>query len=245
MQGDILFGHHAVVEALVGGLRPVHEIWATPERLKEIQSLLKGDIVVHAVDVAGLRKIVPQLQHQGIAARVDPFRYSAYDVVIERALREPRGAFLVILDQIQDPHNLGALIRTAHCVGAHGLLLSKDRAASVTPAVCRAAAGATEHLPIVQVTNIVQTIKLLKSHYIWVVGAEGESSQSLYDYRFDGGHAIVLGAEGKGLRRLVREACDLLLAIPLQGRIGSYNVSVAGAMILGEVMRQRIPQKSV
>lgn len=243
---EMLCGLHAVIEVIRADRRRVHEIWVTRDRASEIRRVIgTRDIPVREVLSGEIARLVGPEHHQGVAARVDCFQYGSFDAMLQAALRDPLGAFIVILDQIQDPQNLGAILRTAHCCGVHGVILPKDNAASVNPTVCRTAAGATEYLSIVQVVNIAQTIKSLKTNNVWIVGAEGETAQSLYEYRFDGHHAIVLGAEGKGVRRLVREGCDALVAIPMQGKIDSYNVSVAGGMILGEVMRQRILKKTV
>lgn len=242
---EILCGVHAVVEALKAARRRVHEVWATRVRAAEARAAIgSARLPVHEVTAEMLAKVSGTGQHQGIAARVDPFPYTPLDALIRQATADPRGAFFVVLDQVQDPQNVGSVIRTALCAGAHGLILPKDNAASVTPTVCRAAAGATEYLPIGQVTNVVETIKSLKSQNIWIVGADGSAKQTIYEYRFDGGHAIVMGTEGKGLRRLVREHCDILLSIPIAGSISSYNVSAASAMILGEMMRQRLVGKT-
>lgn len=246
MSTDLLCGQHAVIEAIRAGRRRVHEVLVTRERRDEIAAVMQSnDIPVHEVAAGALRQLTNVEKHQGIAARVDPFSYTPVEKLLADACRDPTGAFLVILDQVQDPQNVGSIIRTAHNCGVHGVILPKDNAASIGPTVCRAAAGATEYTPIAQVTNIVQVMKRLKLKNIWLIGGEGGLERGLYQYRFEGHHAILLGAEGKGIRRLVREECDALVSIPLQGHIGSYNVAAAAAIILGEVLRQRIVQKSL
>ncbi|MBI4367652.1 MAG: 23S rRNA (guanosine(2251)-2'-O)-methyltransferase RlmB [Deltaproteobacteria bacterium] len=245
MSNEILSGQHAVLEVLRAGRRTVEELFALPDRVAEVRKILGGrKVKMHETTPAALLRLAGTDCHQGLAARVAPYPYVSLDQVLTKAMQGPRGGFLLLLDQVQDPQNFGAVVRTAHCAGVHGMIVPKDHSAPITGAVCRAAAGATEHMLIAQVTNLVQAINTLKSNNIWVVGAEGGAPQSLYEYAFDSHHAIVMGTEGKGLRRLVRESCDILLSIPMEGAIGSYNVSAAAAMILGEVLRQRLDQKS-
>lgn len=243
---EILCGIHAVIECLKAGRRNIHEVWVTEERLAQVSPLVRGEApALHEVTAREIDRVAgSNAHHQGIAARADPFSYAPLADIVQRAVADPKGAFIILLDQIQDPQNLGAIIRTANGVGAHGVVITKDNAAAITPTVCQAAAGATEYLRIAQVTNLAETINQLKSHNIWVVGTEGGGSQTIYEYRFDGAHAIAFGAEGRGLRRLIRERCDILLAIPMQSRINSFNVSAAAAILMGEVMRQRIEGKT-
>lgn len=146
---------------------------------------------------------------------------------------------MLILDSIEDPQNLGSLIRTANSAGVHGVIIPKDRASSVTPTVVKTSAGATEHTMISQVTNIAQTIEMLKKQGIWVIGIEGDAKQSIYKTDFNIDVAIVIGGEGKGIRRLVKEKCDFLASIPMNGQVSSLNAGVAGAIAMFEVLRQR------
>lgn len=237
MPTEILSGGHAVLECLRAGRRQVQEVWATADWARELAGLsVRG---VRAGVAAELRRLTGTDRHQGIAARVGPYPYVPFDALLQDAARAAGGPLFLLLDQIQDPQNLGAILRTAEGMGVHGVLLPKDNAVGVTPTVVRASAGAAEHLQIALVTNLNRAIAELKARNIWVVGAAGEAPQSLYEYQFTGGHAVVLGAEGKGLRRLVRESCDALVHIPMAGRVASYNVSVAAALLLGEAVRQR------
>jgi len=159
--------------------------------------------------------------------------------VCARASGERKG-FIVILDGITDPHNLGSLIRTALLMGVDGIILPKDNSAVVGPTVVKVSAGSTEHLKIAQVTNITSTIRYLKDRDFWIAGAAAEGATSIYQHDFIGINvALVLGAEGAGIRRLVKENCDYMLSIPMEGHIASYNVAVAGALFMGEVARQR------
>ncbi len=245
MPSEIICGVNAVLECLRAGRRRVHEILIAAGKKKPTVEAIVAEARARSVSVReSSRKEIQAIsrieKNQGVAARVDPFAYTPVEELMRRAIDDGGEGVLVVLDDILDPQNLGSLIRTAHVSGACGVILPKDRSASIGPAATRAAAGATEYLPIACVTNLVQTLNQLKKNTFWVVGAEGTSDQSLYDYDFAGHpHAIVVGAEGTGMRRLVRECCDTLLSIPMCGEVGSYNVSVAGAIFMAEARRQR------
>jgi 23S rRNA (guanosine2251-2'-O)-methyltransferase len=245
MPSEMICGVNAVLEVLRAGKRRTYEIFVakgkkkgTLERVAEEAKRL--DVPVRETTRQHIQEISRVEKNQGVAARVDPFTYDSLESAVNKAKAKPSHGFVVILDEIIDPQNVGSLIRSSHVSGASALVLTKDRCAAVGPAATRAAAGATEYLPIVQVTNLANTLDWLKDEGFWIVGAEGSATQALYDYDFgDHPHAIVLGGEGKGMRRLVREKCDTLLSIPMEGEVGSYNVSVAGAVFMSEVSRQR------
>jgi 23S rRNA (guanosine2251-2'-O)-methyltransferase len=177
--------------------------------------------------------------HQNIVGVIQDFPYADLSEVLSRPGREGTKKLILILDSIQDPQNLGSLIRTASGTGVHGLILPKDRAAGITPSVIKVSAGATAHLPIVRVVNITNTIETLKRGGIWVYGAAGEATAPIYQLDFTVDVAIVIGSEGKGIRPLVKKKCDQLFSIPMKGPLSSFNASVSGGMILYEVMRQR------
>jgi len=250
MSTEIICGINAVYEVLRAGKRRVHEIFIAPGKhphtIDHIQAeAKKAGIEVHGASREEIAKIARIEKNQGVAAKVEGFRYAAVEEIVDAAIADDPPGFIVILDDIKDPQNLGSLTRTAHLTGAAGLMIPRDRSASIGPAATRAAAGATEYLPIAQVTNLANTLKYLKDKGFWVAGAEGTSKDMLYAYDFtDRPHAIVIGGEGSGIRRLVREKCDILLSIPMQGAVGSYNASVAGALFMGEVNRQRWTKKS-
>lgn len=179
----------------------------------------------------------PDARHQGVLAITGEFDY----VELEDLIDEIEGAALiVVLDGVQDPHNLGAIVRSAHGLGAHGVVIPKDRAAPVTPVAVKASAGATEHLPIARVTNVARALDMLKEAGVWTVAAVSGEAPAPWDVDLTGPIALVLGAEGKGLRPLVERSCDLKVRIPMQGRVASLNVSVAAGALLYEAARQRL-----
>lgn len=240
---DYLTGVHSVTAAISAGRRIVQQLWVTPRRSPDFQELLalarKHNIPTINQPAEQLQQRSRHTQHQGVVALVTDYPYVEVAALIDQVVQHGDQGFLVVLDQIQDPHNLGAIARTALGCGAQGMIVPQDRSALVTPAVVRSSAGATEWLPIAQVTNVNNAIKLLKDNNIWVVGLEADGDTDLYKHNFSGAHAVVLGSEGEGLRKLVRKNCDTIISIPMQGPVGSYNVSVAAAMILGEVARQK------
>jgi 23S rRNA (guanosine2251-2'-O)-methyltransferase len=231
---DHVYGRNAVREA-VRGPRDVLELWAT-ERALTAQPWLRDESGVR-VQVKPERALTDEVgtrDHQGVLARVRPYRYAdAYELAgAERPL-------LVCLDQVTDPHNLGAVARSAEGAGATGLVVPAHGSARVTPAVSRASAGAIEHVPIAVVPNLARFLTEVKGPELWIWGAASEGGSLLWQTDLAGGVAFVLGAEGKGLRPLVRRACDGIVSIPLGGRIESLNVSVAAAVLLYEARRQR------
>lgn len=242
---EIIYGVHPVLECLRAGSRPCHELFLSEGRRAAEAEPLLAEAARHRIPVRRLprgevARIAGGEGHQGVAARVDRYRYATIEAIVERAAADDRKGFLLLLDGVEDPHNLGSIARTAEGMGVHGLILPRDKAAAVTPVAVKSSAGATEHLPIAQVTNLAVTLGFLKEQGYWIAGAAGEGAESIYDHDFRGRHyAVVLGAEGRGLRRLVREHCDFLLALPMHGRVASYNVSVAGALFMGEIARQR------
>jgi len=244
MVSEYICGVNAVFEAIRAGKRRVFEVYiAGGKKQNTAQSIAdlakRQKIPVHFVERQRIKELSKVEKNQGVSAKVAPFEYSTVDFIVNSLKSGGLGGFVVLLDEILDPQNLGSLIRTAHLTGASGVILPKDRAASIGPAAARASAGATEYLPIARVTNVANVLKMMKDKGFWIVGAAGESNKTLYDYDFTGSpHVLVLGGEGKGIRRLVRENCDAILSIPMKGEVGSYNVSVAGAIFMSEVARQ-------
>ena len=232
MTAELVYGRRSVREALRGN-REVLEVWATERALAAEPWLAdakpKEKLDRELTERAGTR------DHQGVLAIVEPFRYAdAYELAhAERPL-------LAVLDRVTDPHNLGAVCRSAEGAGATGVVVPAHGSAVVTAAVARASAGAVEHLPVAVVTNLARYLADVKSGEFWVYGAAGgEGAASMWETDLSGGLALVLGAEGKGLRPLVRRTCDALVSIPLSGEVESLNVSVAAAVLLYEARRQR------
>lgn len=181
--------------------------------------------------------------HQGVVAEVRQFDYSDVQDLIALAKKSDRAPLIVVLDGIQDPHNFGAIVRSAHALGAHGVVIAKDRAAQVTGVVAKSSAGAIEHTPIARVTNISRSLEELKEAGFWTVAADVEGDQPLEQAKLDGPLAVVVGAEGAGVREGVLKNCDFKVRIPMAGQVGSLNASVSAAILLYEVLRQRLAKR--
>lgn len=244
-RSDLLYGLHAVQAALRAD-RPVAELWVKAgrhdRRMQAVVHLARQrDIAIHDADRAGLEALVGDVRHQGLVARLDLAATGAQLADNFRALlaglEEP--PFLLVLDGVQDPHNLGACLRTANAAGVHAVIAPRDRAVGLTPAVRKVASGAAETTPFIRVTNLARTLRELKEAGIWLVGTAGEAGSSLYEADLKGPLALVLGAEGSGLRRLTAEQCDYLVCLPMAGTVESLNVSVAAGICLYEAVRQR------
>jgi 23S rRNA (guanosine2251-2'-O)-methyltransferase len=243
---ELLYGIHPVCEALAAGRRKFYEIYLDKEkkagRLERIESMAESRGILKKVGRGDLKALAGTAGHQGVAARVSPYRQFTVEDILQ-AVHGDEKHFLLMLDNIQDPRNLGAVIRTALCVGVHGVILPKDRSAPPTPAVSKASAGALEHARLVRVTNLVQTIKHCKSRGLWIIGLQKEAKQLVYAGDLTGPIALVLGGEQKGIRNLVQKNCDFLFSIPQQGKLNSLNASVAAAVAMYEAYRQRMPSQ--
>jgi 23S rRNA (guanosine2251-2'-O)-methyltransferase len=229
---DHVYGRNAVREA-VRGSREVLELWATERALAAEPWLQDADTRVQVKPERALTEEVGTRDHQGVVARVAPYKYAdAYELAkVERPL-------LVCLDQVTDPHNLGAVARSAEGAGATGVVVPAHGSALVTPAVARASAGAVEHLPVAVVPNLARYLNEIKRGDLWIYAAAAEAEQDMWQADLSGGLALVFGAEGKGVRPLVRRACDATVSIPLAGKVESLNVSVAAALLLYEARRR-------
>ena len=239
--GDI-FGRNPVMEALKSN-RTVNKIWlAKGEQkgsIREIVALAKEKrITIQQVERSKLDSMFPHENHQGVAASMAAADYVDWQDIVDGARAKGEDPLLVILDELEDPHNLGAILRSVDAVGAHGVIIPKRRAVPLTDGVAKASAGAIEHVPEARVGNVVQVMKELQKQGIWIAGADMHG-QSMHKQDLTGPLAIVIGSEGKGLGKLVRESCDYILSIPMQGRINSLNASVAAGVLLYEVYRQR------
>lgn len=237
-----LAGFHAVVARLRASPASIHEIFLAAgrkdARARELAERAGvAGIRVHHVDEARLDAIAPGVRHQGVVARVDAaLPHVALADVLDAPAEPP---LLLVLDGVTDPHNLGACLRVADAFGAHAVIAPKDRAVGLTPAVAKVASGAAETVPYLQVTNLARSLRELREAGVWVLGADQDGAKPIAGARLDGPLAWVLGAEGEGLRRLTREHCDELLAIPMQGTVESLNVSVAAGICLYESRRHR------
>ena len=232
------------LEILKAGKRKVTRVyWGRKSRdatSEELWKLLQSKkIPVQEMGGEKISQLTGLEEHQGVAVEVSQFQYADLAEVASQAKQNPKGGFLILLDEIQDPHNVGALMRTAHLCGAAGMVLLKHRQVLVTNAVCKAAAGAQEYLPIIQEVNLVNVINYLKESGFLIWGAAGENGRNCFNEKPSFPLALVLGSEGRGLRRLVREHCDTLVSVPMEGAIGSFNVSVAGGILMAEIMRNR------
>ncbi|CAH1219769.1 Putative TrmH family tRNA/rRNA methyltransferase [Paenibacillus plantiphilus] len=237
-------GKHPVMEALRSG-REINKIWIAEQAQKHaIQPIIaeakKAGIIVQFVDKRKLDGMVEGIQHQGIVAQAAAHRYYEVDELIERARDSGEMPFLLLLDEIEDPHNLGSILRTAECTGVHGVIIPKRRAASLTATVSKTSAGAVEYVPVARVTNMAQTIDKLKEAGIWIAGADVSAQQDVFSSRsFDMPLAVIIGNESKGIGRLIREKCDFLVKLPMHGSLNSLNASVAAGVLMYEVVRQR------
>ena len=232
MTRELVYGRNAARE-LYRGPRQVLEVWVTERAATQIPWLDAGPRT-HIKPERELSEAAGTRDHQGIVAWCEPFRYAdAYE------LAAGESPLLVCLDQVTDPHNLGAVARAAEGTGATGVIVPAHGSVRVTPAVCRASAGAVEHLPIAVVPNLSRYLADIKGPRLWAYAADSDGSVSMWDADLTGGLALVFGAEGKGVRPLVRRTCDGTVAIPLAGKVGSLNVSVAAAVLLYEARRQR------
>jgi len=237
-----LEGRNPVREALRSG-RTIEKILVVKGNregaIKDILSTARDmGIVIQEVDRRYLNSISETQAHQGIIAFVTPYSYVSAEDILAKAEKASEPPFVLVLDEIMDPHNLGAIIRTAECCGAHGVIIPKRRAAGLSPAAVKASAGAVEHVPVARVNNIASVLELLKKHGLWVVGADADG-KPYTQHDMKGPIALVIGSEGKGLRRLVKERCDFLAGIPMKGKINSLNASVAAAVLMYEIVRQR------
>ncbi|MHA0857661.1 23S rRNA (guanosine(2251)-2'-O)-methyltransferase RlmB [Paenibacillus sp. CMAA1364] len=244
MEEEMIAGKHSVTEALKSG-RSINKIWISENAQKHltlpiVAEAKKRGVVIQQVDKRKLDQLVPDVQHQGVVAQVAPYEYAEVEDILLHAQQKGEVPFLLLLDEIEDPHNLGSILRTADCTGVHGVIIPKRRSAQVTATVSKTSAGAVEYVPVAQVTNLGQTIDNLKEQGIWVVGTDVDAVQELYETDvFTGPVAIVVGNEGKGMGRLIREKCDVLVTLPMAGKINSLNASVAAGVVMYEVVRQR------
>lgn len=241
-------GRNPVLEALRAG-HPLIKIYllknegSGPVRAIIDAARHKG-VPISYLDSPALNKMAVTRNHQGVIAMAAEWKYAALDSILQRATAKDEPPFLVMLDGVEDPQNLGSIIRTAEAAGVHGLVIPERRAVGLTPAVSRASAGAIEHLPVARVTNLTRTIQELKKAGLWFTGIEMDGKTELYEADLKGPIGLVFGGEGKGISRLVAETCDQIVRLPMWGRVNSLNVSVASGIACYEVRRVRNLRKS-
>lgn len=240
----IIEGRNAVIEALRLGT-PIDKIYLmkgdTDKTLGHIASRARAaGIVVVDADRRKLDAMSRTHSHQGVIALGAVREYVSVETILEAAAAKGEKPLVVVCDEISDPHNLGAILRTAECAGAHGVIIPKRRSAGLTAIVAKTSAGAVSYVPVARVANVAATLNDLKKQGLWVFGTAADGTTSLYDADLKGGAAIVIGSEGDGMSRLVAETCDFLVSIPMKGRISSLNASAAAAILLYEAVRQRL-----
>lgn len=245
---DVLIGRNAVIEALRSE-RGINKILlAEGDRagsVKEILSLARErGIVVQSVNRSKLEALAGGMRHQGVLAYVSPVAYAELEDILKRAAEKEEPPFLLLLDELEDPHNLGALLRTADAAGVHGVLIPKRRSVPLNATVAKTSAGAVEYVPVARIGNISQTLRELKQKGMWVAGADMGGEQTYYEADLTGPLVLVIGSEGHGMSRLTREQCDFVVRMPMAGRINSLNASVAGSILMYEVMRQRLLKRN-
>lgn len=238
---SIIYGKNPVTEA-INSRKTINKIYIAKgsKDLYDVIKLAKDNrIVVVESDKKRLDKMIDFKNSQGIVASVTDYEYFDVDDILKEAEDRNEPPFVIILDKIEDPHNLGAIIRTVECLGAHGVIIQKRNACQVTDTVEKTAAGATSFVKVARVTNITETIKYLKEKGLWIYGLDMEGASNIYDTKIDGPIGIVVGNEGDGISRLVKENCDFMIKIPMTGNINSLNASVSTAISIYEIVRQK------
>ncbi len=243
MKEDIIFGRNPVTEAL-RNKAPIDRIYildgAKDGAILTIKKKARDlDLPVRYVEKKRLDELTENASHQGVAAQIAAYSYVSVETILKKAEEKGEPPFVILLDGIEDPHNFGAILRTANLAGAHGLIIPADRACPLTGTVAKVSAGAVNYTPVAKVTNLVRSMEQLKDKGLWFVGADADGKE-MYSLDLTGPMGLVIGAEGKGLSRLVREHCDYLASIPMFGEIDSLNASVAAGILSYEIVRNRI-----
>ncbi|KFZ39830.1 MULTISPECIES: 23S rRNA (guanosine(2251)-2'-O)-methyltransferase RlmB [Thermoactinomyces] len=241
---DWIYGKHAVLETLKSG-RPVEKILLA----KNINKFSVNEIIEHAkkqnvpyqwVPRSRLDQLAEGNNHQGVVAQVAAFEYASLEDLFKRAEQKQEAPFFLLLDSIEDPHNLGSILRSADASGAHGVIIPKRRAAGVTSVVAKTSAGAVQHVPVVRVTNLNRVADELKERGVWLVGSDGSAEQEYTGIDYNMPVAVVIGNEGRGIHTLLKKKCDFLVKLPMRGKVSSLNASVAAGILMYEVMRCRM-----
>ena len=240
---DVVVGRNAVTEALKSG-RAVNRLLVAEGDgqgpIREIVRLAReSGAIVETVARSKIEAVARGFRHQGVLAYTSPVDYMPLDELLEAARAKSDAPFLLLLDELEDPHNLGAILRTADAVGVDGVLIPRRRSCPLSATVAKTSAGAVEYVPVARIGNIAQTIKALKDEGFWIIGADMDGTTDYFDADLTGATVLVVGSEGRGISRIVRDNCDILVKIPMLGKINSLNVSVAGAVLMYESLRQR------
>lgn len=240
---NIVEGRNAVLELLNSG-RDINKIYVqNGEKHGSINKIIaiakENKVVVTEVEKTKLDFMSNTQNHQGVIAVVPPFDYCEVEDILDYAKSKNEDAFILILDGIEDPHNLGSIIRTAETAGVHGIIIPKRRSCSVNSTVSKVSAGAVEYMKIARVNNINETLKKLKDNGLWIIGTDGEAKTLYYNQDLKGDIAIIIGSEGFGMSRLVKENCDMLVKIPMKGEVTSLNASVSAGIVIYEAVKQR------
>lgn len=239
---DIIYGKNPIVEALEAGHEINKMVILEGSRDRNLQKIIEAarskKILIQFVDRKMMDKIAEGENHQGVIAYISPYEYYEVDALLKIARDKGEPPFLIICDEITDPHNLGSIIRTANAVGAHGVIIPKRRSAAINQTVVKTSCGAVEYVPVARVTNITQTIKTLQKEGVWIVGTD-MGAPVYYEANLTGSIGIVIGNEGDGISRLVKESCDFMISLPMMGAVSSLNASVACGVVMYEVVRQR------
>ncbi|MDO5517443.1 MAG: 23S rRNA (guanosine(2251)-2'-O)-methyltransferase RlmB [Clostridium sp.] len=242
---DIVIGRNAVIEALKNDSRTIETLYISNNKLEGSINTIVGiakekKIIIKEVDKRKLDSMCDGETHQGVIAKVTPFKYSEVSDILDLARERGEAPFIVILDEVEDPHNLGSIARTAELFGVHGIIIPKRRSASVTATVYKSSVGAIEHVKVAKVTNLNATIDSLKEEGIWVYGADIRAEEYSYEVDYSGPCALIIGNEGRGISKLTVQKCDKLIKIPMVGKINSLNASVAGGIMMYEVLKGRL-----
>lgn len=241
---DQIEGRNSVIELLKSG-KDINKLYIQKGEkhgsIVEIIKLAKQNrIIINEIDKNKLEEMSESHNHQGVIATVPPYEYCEVEDILELAKKRGEKPFILILDGIEDPHNLGSIMRTAECTGVHGIIIPKRRAVAVNSTVNKASAGAAQYIKVARVNNINDTINYLKNENIWVYGTDMQGDSYYDEQDYNSGIGIVIGSEGFGISRLVKENCDFLVKIPMKGKINSLNASVSAGVIMYEVMKQRL-----
>jgi 23S rRNA (guanosine2251-2'-O)-methyltransferase len=245
MSEEFIIGRNPIIEALRSG-REMNKIWIAEGSQKGsmgqvVQLAKKNNVFVQFVPRKKLDQMAESANHQGVIAAIAAYKYAEIDDLFKRAEEKGEEPFFLVLDEIEDPHNLGSILRTADASGAHGVIIPKRRAVGLTAAVAKSSTGAIEYIPVARVTNIARTIDELKQRGIWFIGSDAKGKEDYREAKYDLPLGLVIGSEGKGIGRLVKDKCDFLIRLPMVGTVTSLNASVAAGLLMYEVYRGRNP----